>query len=445
MKSSPLRLFCFLLLCWIGNGAISAQTAADSIQVELVKIIGHKKTRASTIFREMPFSRGDQLAISSLPEKIREARANLMNTGLFAGVDITYEDWKVPGNRVTFVVTIRENWYIYPVPIFELADRNFNVWWREQNRDLDRVNIGLRFSHFNFTGRADELKLSYQYGYTREYRASYDLPYLNKAQNLGWRISMAYLRRREQNYQTLNDQQLFFEADNFVYQQGAVETELTYRRRLYVSHSLLLGYRNEQVSDTIAKQLNPNFFRVGLNRQRFFRFEYEFRVDRRDVRNYPWQGDFIRFRLNKEGLGIFGERDGMTLWADYRKFIPFGKKKKSSLNASLAAKYSPIRTRQPFLENRAIGFGEYGMVGYQFYVIDGLDMVILRTGLRRELFKGNVDLGKLVFIDAFRYIPWRLVLSGQVDQGWSNAPFNEGRNQLNNRWLVGSSVGLDLI
>ncbi|MEL6143559.1 MAG: BamA/TamA family outer membrane protein, partial [Bacteroidota bacterium] len=371
MKSSPLRLFCLLLLSWIGNGAISAQTAADSIQVELVKIIGHKKTRASTIFREMPFSRGDQLAISSLPEKIREARANLMNTGLFAGVDITYEDWKVPGNRVTFVVTIRENWYIYPVPIFELADRNFNVWWREQNRDLDRVNIGLRFSHFNFTGRADELKLSYQYGYTREYRASYDLPYLNKAQNLGWRISMAYLRRREQNYQTLNDQQLFFEADNFVYQQGAVETELTYRRRLYVSHSLLLGYRNEQVSDTIAKQLNPNFFRVGLNRQRFFRFEYEFRVDRRDVRNYPWQGDFIRFRLNKEGLGIFGERDGMTLWADYRKFIPFGKKKKSSLNASLAAKYSPIRTRQPFLENRAIGFGEYGMVGYQFYVIDG--------------------------------------------------------------------------
>jgi len=149
--------------------------------------------------------------------------------------------------------------------------------------------------------------------------------------------------------------------------------------------------------------------------------------------------------LNKDGIGIFNERDGLTLWGDYRKFTPLGKKKKSSLNTSIAVKYSPVRSRQPFLENRAIGFGDYGMVGYQFYVIDGLDMLILRAGLRRELFRGNLDLGKLVFIDAFRYIPWRLVLSGQIDQGWSNAPFDEGRNQLNNRWLVGSSVGLDLV
>ena len=25
-----------------------------------------------------------------------------------------------------------ENWYIFPIPKFELADRNFNVWWKEQ-------------------------------------------------------------------------------------------------------------------------------------------------------------------------------------------------------------------------------------------------------------------------------------------------------------------------
>jgi hypothetical protein len=161
------------------------------------------------------------------------------------------------------------------------------------------------------------------------------------------------------------------------------------------------------------------------------------------VRNYPWSGYYLRFQGVKDGLGIIGRRNGLTLRADYRKYTPIGEN--LSLNSSIAVKYSPVRSRQPFLENRAIGFGSNGLVGYQFYVVDGLDMVILRAGLRRRLFKGRVTLPKIAFMDAFRFIPWRILVSAQIDQGWANDPYNENRNPLANTWLTGGSLGLDLV
>ncbi|MEL6393589.1 MAG: POTRA domain-containing protein, partial [Bacteroidota bacterium] len=150
-------------------GKAGAQSMADSVYVELVEIIGHKKTKPGVIFREMPFGRGDCLPLAEMDGLIQEAQDNLMNTGLFTRAEIKVAKWESPGNRVTFELLIEEAWYIYPVPVFELADRNFNVWWSEQNRSLDRVNFGLKFTHYNFSGRRDRLKLNFQYGYTREY------------------------------------------------------------------------------------------------------------------------------------------------------------------------------------------------------------------------------------------------------------------------------------
>lgn len=430
----------------LGGTTLCAQrNSPDSIFVEDVILIGHKKTRPSVIFREMTFGRGDRIALAELEENVKQSYANLMNTGLFVEAEITYSDWKGEGNLVTFTVTMRETWYIYPVPIFQLADRNFNVWWSEQGRDLDRVNIGGKLSWRNFTGRRDKLRLVYQIGYTREYRTTYELPFVNRAQNLGFSFQYRQQRRREQNYQTIDNQQLFYEdPDRFVYRNTVVDLDLNYRPKLYATHTLRLGYRDESIADTIANHLNPFFFgSENQKRQRFFRLGFQVRRDKRDVREYPWSGSFGQLEIIKEGLGVFGERNGLTTFLEYRTYTPLGEN--YSLNLSMASKYSPIRSRQPFLENRAVGFGNYGLAGYQFYVVDGLDMLILRTGLRRKIAKGRIDFGKLVFIDAFRYIPWRLVIGGQIDQGWTRSPFDEGRNPLANQYLLGASIGLDLI
>lgn len=421
-----------------------AQLSSDSVFIAEVNVKGQKKTRPWVIFREMTFRRGDLIPRQQFETEVAMSYNSLMNTGLFASVDIHYDSTTIDHGFAIVNLDIRETWYIYPVPLFELADRNFNVWWRDQNRALDRVNIGLRLSYYNFTGRRDRLKLGATTGYTRSYNAGYRFPYINRAGSLGLEFNYDYVRRREQNYLTVDNQQEFYsEEDDFVYRSTNFWVSLTYRRQLYVSHSFELGWKRSSISDTIANKLNPAFFGGGRSSQAFLRSVYTFRNDRRDVRNYPWQGSFLELIAAKDGLGITGERSGLELGATYRKFIPFGRN--YSLNLGLAAKYSLIRTQQPFLENRAIGFGNNGLVGYQFYVVDGLDMFIWRVGIRKELFRSRLDLGKLVFIDAFRYIPIRLLLAVQFNQGITNSPFAEATNRLNNTWLTGVSAGLDVV
>lgn len=438
------RLSLSVLFALLSSSVVLSQTSADSLVVEEVVILGHKKTRSSIIFREMPFGSGDRLAIAELPELVAAAENNLMNTGLFVRVDIAYADWQPPDNRVTFEVKVQETWYLFPVPIFELADRNFNVWWSEQNRSLDRVNFGLKFTHYNFSGRRDRLRLAFQYGYTREYGLGYRLPYLGKEKNLGLEIDWSYARRREQNYATLDNQQLFYQnRDDFVYRRSELKVSTSYRRRLYTRHSFTAAWRHERIADTIALELNPSFFGQGRREQDFIWLEYQFEHDHRDVRGYPWTGDYVRLQLNKAGLGLLGQRNGFTFRGDYRRYTPIGRR--FSLNTSVALKYSLVREQQPFLDNQALGFGSNTLPGYQFYVIDGLDMVILRTGLRWELIRSEINLPKLVFIDAFRRIPYRVLAAFQFDQGWANMPFQGESNDLANTWLTGMAAGIDVV
>jgi len=424
--------------------AASSLAFADSVTIVDIFLRGHKRTRDGVVFREMTFGKGARIAEDDLEEEVALTYAALMNTGLFASVDISYSDSLLGPRKFQIFIDIRETWYIYPVPVFSLADRNFNVWWRDENHSLDRVNLGAKLSYYNFTGRRDRFKIGYTTGYTRRYEAGYRLPYLNKAKNIGVDLNYSFSQRREQNYQTEANQQLFYQdPDQFVFKETKLDLSFNYRKRLYVTHTLRTGYRSTAIADTIANVLNPEFFGGGRSSQKFVQLEYNYKNDRRDVRNYPWNGHYFSASLVKDGLGFTGERNGLTLGLTARKFWPLGPH--LSINAGLAGKFSLIRSQQPFLENRAIGFGNNGLVGYQFYVVDGLDMAIWRFGIRRQLFKTDLDLGKLVFIDAFRYIPVRVLLAFQFNQGIANAPFVGESNELNNTLLTGASLGLDVV
>ncbi|OAV44280.1 hypothetical protein A3850_007130 [Lewinella sp. 4G2] len=390
----------------------------------------------------MGLKRGARIPSTEIRERVDRSYATLMNTGLFASVDIAIDT--LNADEIALELQIRETWYLYPVPVFSLADRNFNVWLNEMNASLDRVNIGAKLTYYNFTGRRDRLKIGYETGYRRLYELSYRHPYINQAGSLGLEASYRYRQQREQNYLTVGNRQEFVRLeDRFIYEQQSVDVKLTYRRRLYVSHSLTAGYQSSEIADTIATILNPEFFGGGRSSQEFASLRYSFTDDRRDVRNYPWRGYFLRATLDKDGLGITGERDGLTAGLTYSKFIPLNEK--YSINVGAGAKYSFIRSQQPFLENRAIGFGSNGIVGYQFYVVDGLDMLIWRAGIRRELFRTKVNLGKWVFIDAFRQIPIRVLFAVQANQGFANAPFAGEANRLNNTLLTGVSAGFDAV
>jgi len=121
--------------------------------------------------REMDIRPGDTIAFNDLAPRLRSNEQLLMNTGLFSRVDIDVIRWEE--NHVTLKASVMERGYIRVAPNFELADRNFNVWWVDQARQLNRINIGALVYLDNITGNNDRFKLNYQYGYTQKYELEY--------------------------------------------------------------------------------------------------------------------------------------------------------------------------------------------------------------------------------------------------------------------------------
>ncbi len=436
------RIFLFLLLACCFRPALLAQPAF--VTIDSITIKGNRTTRAAIILREMLFREGDTISLDELPEKLKRSELLIMNTGLFNCASIHYKNWEGETNKIHLLAEVDEAWYVFPVPVFELADRNFNVWWVEQGRSLNRLNFGLDFSHLNISGHGDRLKLSARYGYTRKYAIGYRLPYFNKNQTLGFSADVAFLQNREINYTTFKNKQEFYRDDNdFLFQRFRADLELNYRPGIKSFHDFVVAYRQNRVSDIVAAELNPDFFLDGRNLQRYFVLAYRYSYDKRDVRPYPWKGSHFYGVVEKDGLGVFKDRNALTLYAGYGRYIPFGQRWSLSLQSH--GKLSLIRNRQPYNDNRAIGFGLQYLHGYEYYIMDGLDMGMAQSSLRFRLWGSGLNFGKAMPIQAFRHMPIRIHLSLNNDLGYANNPFSTGLNPLDNRILWGGGLGLDIV
>ncbi|NRA48902.1 MAG: hypothetical protein HRU12_07195 [Phaeodactylibacter sp.] len=416
----------------------------EIVYIDSISVTGNKHTLPEIILREMSIREGDTILLEELSEKIIWSEQMIMNTGLFQRAQISYQSWKGETNEVQLLVTVEEMWFLYPIPVFELADRNFNVWWVDQNRSLDRTNYGIEFAHINLTGRKDKLRSSIKHGYTRRYALSYSLPYINKAQTLGAFAGVGYWRNREINYRTAESRQQFFRSEEeFVYERFTGEFGFTYRPKLQSYHNIEMSFTQKRISDDIALDLNPDYLLDGRHRIRYFTLRYDYFHENRDVAPYPWSGSFCYGSLIKEGLSVFGERSGLTLLTGYGKYLPWGER--WSLGVEMRSKLSIIRSRQPYQDNRGLGFSNHTMRGWEYYIIDGMDMAMGQSSLRFRFAEYNFNFGKLMPIQQLRKMPIRLLLSLNNDIGYVNSPYARADNPHSNRLLWGGGVGLDIV
>ncbi len=414
------------------------------VEVDSISVIGLKKTKKRIVLRELKFQPGDTIYLENLVQTVEESELLLMNTGLFSWVRIYYKNWDGKSNKVHFAVELSENWFLYPVPVFELVDRNFNVWWSEQGRSLKRINVGLEFAHLNFTGNNDRFKLGFKYGYTHSFSARYSLPFINKGQTLGISTRFSYRRNRELNYMSLDNQQEFYqEPDDFVFQKYDAGVAFVYRPKLRAFHEFSLGYTNDRIASIISNELNPNFFSNRDNEQSFFELRYKAIFDYRDIRPYPLNGFLLSAVIQKDGLGVFNHRDALTLEVIYDKYASFSER--VSIGLQNKVKYSVLRYRQSYQYNRGLGFGRDYLRGYEFYIVDGLDMAYTKSSLRYKIFEKKLQLGKIVPIKAFRLMPLKMYFSVNNDIGYVNSPFSHFLNPLSNRLLWGGGIGVDFV
>lgn len=411
--------------------------------IDTITMEGNRKTRAAYLLRELNFAPGDSVLIDELPALLELNRQRLLNTALFVQVDVTTPVW-LPDRRIQVHIKVVEAWYLYPIPIFSLADRNFNVWWHEFKRDLERVNYGMSWTHTNVSGRADPLRVTIQFGYANLYEITYRRPVINRRQTLGFTAGISYSRTREVAYNTVENKLLFrVNPEAWLLERRSAHAGLIWRPKLLVTHTFLGEYRDNRTDDTVATRLNPAFFLHARNRQRHTSLVYNFTADYRDIRPYPLSGWLAVLELRLNGL-LPGDNFRLCrLSAEYGRF--FKLKSRLSLETTLRGRLSIPRRQPPYFNNQALGYGGNFVRGYEYYVMDGLDLALLKKSLRFEVFNRRFNFGRLSPVEAFRVMPLKVYLTVNSDLGYANDPYYYKSNPLSNRALWGYGLGLDIV
>jgi outer membrane protein assembly factor BamA len=429
-------LFISLLLLTQNLYAQSEYVVIDSIQ-----ITGQKKTRTKNILRELDFSVGDTLQINNLAKAVEQNRLLLMSTGLFSVVEISVENTVI--SKAIIKVKVEESWYLYPFVNIEIGDRNFNVWWVQQNHALNRLNYSFQVAHRNLTGRRDLLQGSMQLGYEPKFLLFYDLPYFNEKQTLGFRGDIFYAQAKEWGLNTeSNLLSLTRNQDSVMIRRFRLMAGFRYQKGVFSKHEAELRFHQHQISD-FAANYNPDFFLDGNTLQRYFAITYRFTIDYRDFKPYPLKGYFFSASINKEGFGIFKDINTLYIAPTFAYYQPYSKRFSAVIN--IRGKASVLRNQTPYFNNRSLGYRPDYMRGYEYYVIDGMDYVMGRASVRFQWLDKNLNINKKKKEKQRQYFPLKIYSTIFHDEAFVNNPFYSDTNTFANRHLWSFGTGLDVV
>lgn len=433
-------LIFFLAVCMI----ITAQSqSTDYFIVNDVMLDGNKVTKRSVILNELDFQAGDTIFISEFAKRKLENEKRLLGTALFTSAEMNIKNWDTEVATADIHILFQENWYVYPSLIFELADRNFNVWWTEQNHDFDRVNYGLSLDHINLTGRKDKLKLKLQNGYTRKYELNYNLPYISRTWGVFGEIFFA--NQKEIGYTTIGNKTLFNQSNDerILLRRFRAAIGTNYRPNVYNFHDLKLEYHHNSVNEFVVQNLTQDYFSNGSTDLRYFTLKYDYVMDKRVFNLYP-EGGFMFFaNVTKEGLGIFKDFNNLSVSGGIEKYYKLSER--WLWGGRIKAKANIIRAKVAFANNTGLGYGNDVVRGYELYVVDGTDWLLTKTSFRYRLWQKNYNWGKYMMIQQFKKMNFRVFLRGNLDFGYVNEPTYVATNTLNNRFLIGYGPAVDVL
>ncbi|MEI6822578.1 MAG: POTRA domain-containing protein [Bacteroidota bacterium] len=439
MRTLFIILFIFLFNVLFANKSINNELP-DSGMIVVHKIIieGNKITKDYIVLRELLLKEGDTLLNKDLSERIKKSSENVMNTSLFNFVTIMPEfDNK---NGVKINIKLIERWYVWPIPEFNLADRNFNTWWK--TKDFNRVNYGIDLTAYNFRGRKETLSFIFSLGYDENYGIAYTIPYLDNKKTLGLTFEGGIMRNHEVAYNTTDNKIEFFkETDTYLKKQIYSTLGFTYRRSIHYIHTLNLSYFNYYFADTLLN-LNKDY---SINKNTFTGFlslSYHFKIDYRDYRPYPLKGSYFDIKYIKNGMGLLTNEEINTysIESSIRKYWKLNQR--LYFASGLTLMHS---SESPYFLNNGLGYGRDFVRSYEYYVINGQSFGLLKTNIKYNLIPPKVKKINIVKTEKFNTIPYAFYVNLFADAGYVKSKESELINPLNNQLLLGGGIGLDFV
>jgi hypothetical protein len=422
----PLFFIAFFLFF---SNFVSAQIKITSIQIE-----GNRKTKPYIILRELPYHEGDIIPKDSIAIADTISQQQLFNTALFE--QVTVHSAYLDSAQVAITIQVRERWYLFPIPYFKWVDRNFNQWWNEQNRSLDRVNYGLNLRQGNVTGNNDKLNAAFVTGYTHQSNFRYQIPFIDKKLRYGLAFGWQNATQKEINIATKLDKQVFYKTQDIIQEGYRANASLLYRPNLFERHSFQLGMGRNEISDS-ALLYQVNYLPSHQKTFSYVDAALSFSSIRFDYNAYPTKGQSTDFILYQR----FSKNSNLSS-VQFRKVLvrPFSKSNFVFLESNSIVKFLP---NQNYIDNKLLGYGNLQMNGLDYYVVDGTAASILKASFHHAL--GAISLKNKLTpkrIPIIKYQFWLKAFS-HLGYVYSEKPVNG--NRLNNTLLRTAGIGLDIV
>ncbi len=413
-----------------------------TFSVARVIITGNKVTKRRIIERELTLKPGDTIRARRLHSELEWDKNKLYNLRLFNTVSVRALD--AGNNQIDILVDLTERWYIFPVPIFELSDRNFNEWWNNYNHDLTRINYGVRVYKYNFRGRNETLRLTAQFGFYRKFDLQYKIPNLDRSQKHGLTFSFDFAAPRNLAYQTVDHKLEFLRKENVVKESIGGGITYSYRKTFFETHSFTYNYRASDVIDTIL-YLNPNYNNLSKTTQRYSQLSYHFVSEHRDVVMYPLRGYQFTAYVAKSGLLPQEDVDQLEVNVTYAYHKPIAT---NYFFSNFSSVFWSTPMNQPYTLFDALGYRNLIIRGFENYVVEGPAFALNKMTFKRKLFGKSWRIDKMP-VEQFNYFPLAIYFKTFVDFGYvHNYDYYQEKNlntRLSNRFLLGAGAGLDVV
>lgn len=435
--------FLYLWLPVISLQGQGNDSVPDSkLLIRNIIVEGNKVTKEKIIFRELVFQLGDTIAKMDLLPAFDRSRDNLKNLSIFNFVSFDVKHF--PNNRIDVIISVTERWYIWPTPIFEIADRNFSAFL--EDLDWSHTNYGLWLKWNNFRGRNELLSAKVRLGYKEQYLLQYEKPNIGINQNHKIAFGYSFMRQHRINYLTLDNkpvhEKLFPE---YALNLSDAYFAYTYRHGLYSKHKVRAHYLYDRINDSIST-LNPNYFGEGRDTLKVFRLDYVYNYDVRNSKVYPLEGHAFKVKAQRYGFGLIKDYP-YTNWI--LEGTSFYHKKLS--NTVFLANVTRVKISSnkeiPHVQQKALGYGEY-MTGYERFIIDGSDFFISKFIAKFQLLKPTSFQLPLIKAKQFGRVHLAIYMNALADIGYVNNKsmyLNQQSNFMTNEFQYSFGLGLDFV
>jgi outer membrane protein assembly factor BamA len=426
--------YIFLLM-----GIFSEPVMAQNITINDIFITGNRQSRASVILRELAFAKGDTIAFPQLQTKLDESRNNITNTALFNYVYVTADT--VSGQAAVNVnIKVEERWYIWPVVDLVFEDRNISTWIRHPN--WSRFSVGAGANIQNMRGLNEKLYVTGRVGYQRGVSLSYSDIALDRSKRHLFGFSTGYNLVHDRAYKTENNKPLYVTVeDNPVRQYYSAGIHYLFRPGINERHTAGVAFEHTAIDDTLLT-LNRHYW-GGLHTIRNnINVTYSYANDRRDVHFYPLEGRFFKI-TGKLDAALDGTLLMTSVYPEFAFYKTLAARwfYAGALNGKVT-----LSNTQAYIAQRALGYDDNYLRGYEDYVMDGHYFALMKNTLRFLLMPTKVvEIKRLSGLSKFNKIHFTLYANVFTDFGYIYNNYKDTGNTFENTFLYSGGAGLDLV